>query len=125
MSYDITIINQGSVDADNIIITDYIPSALELADSSWTLSGANATRNVGMIRAGETKMFSINVRVRDNAPSGTVVNWAEISSDDGNDIDSTPDTDNTNDCHGGLTRDAVDPNSDNRTDGTGDANNNS
>ena len=81
--FDIAVINQGSVDAANVVITDYIPAALELADSSWTLSGSNATRNVGMIRAGETKTFSINLRVRDTATEGTVINYAEISSADG------------------------------------------
>ncbi len=124
VTYDITVINQGAVDANDVVITDYIPSALELADDSWTLSGSNATRNVGMIRAGEAKIFSINLRVRDNATNGTVINWAEISSDDGDDVDSTPDSNNDNDCHGGLGRDEVDPNSDDRTDGTGDANGN-
>ena len=124
VTFDITVINQGAVDANNVVITDYIPSALELADDSWTLSGSNATRNIGMVRAGEAKTFSINLRVRDNAQDGTVINWAEISSDDGDDVDSTPDNNNNNDCHGGLGRDEVDPNSDDRTNGTGDANNN-
>jgi len=124
VTYDIRVINQGAIDANNIVITDYIPSALELADDAWTLSGTNATRNVGMVRAGEAKTFSINLRVRDNAPDGAVINWAEISSDDGDDVDSTPDTNNNNDCHGGLGRNEVDPNSDDRTNGTGDANGN-
>ena len=54
------------------------------------------------------------------------MNWAEISSADGGiDVDSTPDSDNNNDCHGGLTREqGVSSSDDNRTDGTGDANNN-
>ena len=124
VTFDITVINQGAVDANNIVITDYIPSALELADDSWTLSGSNATRNIGMLRAGEAKIFSINLRVREDAQDGTVINWAEISSDDGDDVDSTPDDNNNNDCHGGLGRDEVDPNSDDRTNGTGDANGN-
>ena len=38
VTFNISVINQGGVDADDIIITDYIPAALELADDSWTLS---------------------------------------------------------------------------------------
>ena len=54
-----------------------------------------------MVRVGETKEFSINLRVRATATAGSVINWAEISSADGGvDIDSTPDSDNDNDCHG-------------------------
>ena len=125
VTFDITVINQGSVNATNVVITDYIPSALELADNAWTAAGSNATRNVGTITEGQTKMFSINLRVRDNANEGSVINWAEISAaDGGTDIDSTPDSDNNNDCHGGLPRNQVDPNSDDRTNGTGDANGN-
>ena len=53
-----------------------------------------------------------------NAANGTkIINWAEISKDDGDDIDSTPDQNINNDCHGGLPRTQVDPASDDRTNG--------
>ncbi|HRI26498.1 MAG TPA: hypothetical protein PK239_16955, partial [Chitinophagales bacterium] len=39
VSFTITIFNQGSADAYNIAITDYIPSGMVLADADWTDNG--------------------------------------------------------------------------------------
>ena len=45
--------------------------------------------------------------------TGDFVNWAEISSDDGDDIDSTPDTDQANDAQPDAPGDATDDVTDN------------
>jgi hypothetical protein len=58
--------------------------------------GTKATRTVVSITAGNSVTLPISFTVNAQA-SGTVTNYAEISSDDGNDCDSTPDSDNTND----------------------------
>ena len=117
--------NQGSVDATNVEVTDYIPANLELADTNWTLRGTNAVRTIANLPAGESVTLGLSLRVKTDATAGDTINWAEISrADGGTDIDSTPDANNDNDCHGGLGRDEVDPNSDDRLDGVGDTNNN-
>lgn len=59
-----------------------------------------------------TITFTVN-----SSAAGTVINWAEISADDGDDIDSTPDQNNDNDCHGGLPRTQIDPLLDDKTNG--------
>jgi len=38
------VFNQGTVDASNIEITDYIPTGLTLNDSNWTQSGSLAIK---------------------------------------------------------------------------------
>ena len=74
---------------------------MTLEDSSWSLSGSQATRTIASIPAGQNRTINITLKIGNNL-SGSVINWAEISSDDGDDIDSTPDSNNNNDCHGSL-----------------------
>jgi hypothetical protein len=64
---------------------------LILDDSDWTLSGADAIYNTPMnLAAAATGSVDITLRV-DGSLTGTISNWAEISSDDGDDRDSTAD----------------------------------
>jgi uncharacterized repeat protein (TIGR01451 family) len=91
--FDIFVTNQGTVDAQEITITDYIPTGLELADVNWMKSGNKATRKMFEIDAGQTKKTTIRFKITQTT-TGKIKNYAEISSDDGNDCDSTPDTTN-------------------------------
>lgn len=93
--FQIDIFNQGNIDAKSIVITDYIPTGLTLADTNWTLSGNKASRTVTNIPAGTTKTITIKFAINANAPK-TMINYAEISSDDGDDCDSIPDATNGN-----------------------------
>ncbi len=121
ISYTITVMNQGSVSADNISVTDYIPTGLNfeaLSNSAWVdnldgtataiLSVANGLLPVGGLASGTQASIDIILNVAHNAPQGmNLMNWAEISAatdDTGSpvtDTDSTPDTDQTNDTFGG------------------------
>lgn len=65
-------------------------------DSSWTQTGKQAIRTITNIGAGEQKSFTIKFKINANSPK-TVKNLAEISSDDGDDCDSTPDGNPSND----------------------------
>ena len=96
VTFDITVFNQGAVDASNIEVTDYIPTGLTLNDSAWTLSGNRATRTISSLTAGSDTTLSITFTIDADAPR-TIKNLAEISNDDGNDCDSTPDSDPSND----------------------------
>ena len=102
--FDITVFNQGFVDAFNIEVTDYLPlTGLSLNDGNWTVSGGLATYNTLLdIPSGGQETITITFTV-DDGFNGTVNNYSEISEaedefgDNPEDIDSTPDQDNTDD----------------------------
>ncbi len=103
VTYQIEVINQGSLDATDVEITDYIPTGLNLTDGTWTQSGSLATRTIpGPIAAnGGTATITITFEIDANFQGTGIDNYAEISSADNAlgqaDVDSTPDQDNTND----------------------------
>jgi len=79
--------NQGTVDANNIVVTDYIPTGLTF-DSSPALISSTATAvelDFGSIASGEVKTRSITFTI-DAWFTGDIENTAEITADDGNDI---------------------------------------
>ena len=120
-SFTITILNQGTVPATNVLITDYIPTGMELADPAWTMVGVRKAQRTlaGPIVAGSS--LSTTILLRSVQPRATAyANYAEIggASDDAGipriDIDSDPDDELTND---GTTRDdAVDNEGDDEDD---------
>ena len=121
VSFTITVMNQGSVSADNITVTDYIPNGLTfnpLSNTAWIdnlngtaetiLSVANGGLPAGGLAPNGQVTVDIILDVAHNAPQGfTLVNWAEISeATDENgglvmDSDSTPDDNQSNDTFGG------------------------
>jgi uncharacterized repeat protein (TIGR01451 family) len=124
INYRITIINQGNISADQIVVTDYIPSQFSLADADWT-NGAGNTATillnagqelpVGGLPAGASVFVDITLKASSPLPANlTITNWAEISSAVDNvgkpqvDIDSTPDNIKDNDKYD--TNDYVDGN---------------
>ncbi len=96
VTFDIEVFNQGNIDASNIEVTDYIPTGLTLAaGNGWTASGSTAVRTITSIVAGWSQLVTISFTIDANA-SNSLINYAEISADDGNDCDSTPDSINGN-----------------------------
>ncbi|MEZ5534294.1 MAG: DUF11 domain-containing protein [Thiolinea sp.] len=107
--FTLNVLNQGGVDATDIIITDYIPDGLILNDSAWT-AGTNteglaiATLNTALdIAANGGELINITFTVASGA-AGDLINTAEISDANGGkdvngdsrvDVDSTSDTTNT------------------------------
>ncbi|OYU93891.1 MAG: hypothetical protein CFE21_18540, partial [Bacteroidetes bacterium B1(2017)] len=99
--FTITVSNQGTIPANGIEITDYIPSGMTLNDLSWTAAGLNKATKIisGPISAGGSISVDINLKVNSDFEGTTLLNKAEISktSDNDNngnplvDIDSTPD----------------------------------
>ena len=106
VTYEIEITNQGTIDATNVEVTDYIPMGLNLADGAWSQSGSLATRTIaGPIAAnGGTATVTITFQIDGNFQGASIINYAEISDADNAlnlaDEDSTPDQDNTNDAGG-------------------------
>ena len=85
----------------NVLVSDYIPAGLVLNDSNWTVSGSVVTYNTALSLApGANTTITLTATI-DGTVTGAITNWAEISSDDGSDIGSTPDTDMNNDIFSG------------------------
>jgi len=120
--FKVKVFNQGTVAANNVTIVTTIPAGLELNDADWTEANGKATITLpGTIAAGDMAMVDITFTVADDAPDGYIVAIAEIMSADdaingtaGDDKDSTPDMDPTNDAGG-----EVGTATDNQTDGNG------
>ncbi len=113
VTYDIMVVNQGSLESGEVTVIDYIPSDLGFLPAInplWTTLGSNATRVIDNILPEETATVSINLIVNEAITgSGTRIrNWAEIFDDSGDDIDSTPDGTNFN--QDGETDDLADDN---------------
>ncbi len=114
VDYEIFVINQGNVPADNVELVDYIPDCFTLADNDWTDNGdGTASIMVSVANGGLTtpilpgESVAVPLTLEVGACSGTSqTNWAEIAgATDGNgnpqtDVDSTPDSDPNNDNYG-------------------------
>lgn len=101
--FNITVFNQGNVDATDIDLVDYIPAGLTLNDANWVLDGSKA-RWLGAIpslAAGAEATVSITFTLNNDVTGEVIINTAEISgakNDKGlDDIDSTPDDTKDND----------------------------
>jgi len=107
----ITVYNQGTVDATNITITDYVPAGFLLNDSDWTSVSPSEAYAVitDIIPVGGSYDVEVTMTVQAGAAGSDLVNFAEISEAEdtqGNmpdDVDSTPDTNNTDDWVDGVT----------------------
>ncbi|MBJ6611175.1 MAG: DUF11 domain-containing protein [Candidatus Thiothrix moscowensis] len=107
VKFTIEVSNQGTVDAKDVVVTDYIPTGLTLNDANWTDNAdgtATLTTAIASIPAGTSASVDIIFKVADTATAGKLTNTAEISAakdKDGNpatDKDSTPDADKGNDA---------------------------
>lgn len=109
--FDIEVRNQGTVEATDVVVTDYIPTALTLNDANWTDNGdGTATLNtaIATLAGGASTTVQITFTVKADATAGEMTNAAEISST-GNtetDKDSTPDNNPGNET--GIVDDVVD-----------------
>ena len=91
--FNIEVINEGTVNATDISIVDYLPEeGLVLVDPDWTQnSNGTATLNTpirGPIAPGRSAVVPITFLVN-HAATGTIYNWAEVTAAD---TDGTPET---------------------------------
>lgn len=104
VTYTIEVLNQGTVDAQAIVVTDYIPTGMTVdpADTKWAVSGTTASTTIASLAAGATATVDIKLIIDSKVAAGDLVNAAEISSaqDDkgatATDVDSTADTNPVN-----------------------------
>lgn len=94
--FEITVYNQGSFDASNVIVHDYIPDSLQLTDSNWTeISPQVAADTITFLGGGDSTKLQITLKIYSSF-SGNLINNAEIVSADGG-IDEDDPLSNTND----------------------------
>ncbi len=115
--FEIQLHNQGSTAVSSVMIMDYLPEGMTIADDSWTIEPSDPTqrtfyKNVNFpegLGAGEVHLDYITVIIEEAVKPGFVINYAEIGqvidmngvNVSGLDVDSTPDKDMLNDL-GGL-----------------------
>ncbi|MBK8390168.1 MAG: DUF11 domain-containing protein [Saprospiraceae bacterium] len=92
ITYTLTIINQGNVNATNIAISDFIPTGLTLNDLYWTAAGNVATLNTPIASLSAMSQTTVDITFTiNNQATGSIINTAEISSAiGGTDTDSNP-----------------------------------
>jgi len=79
VTFKIEVHNQGTIDATDINVVNYIPNGLSLADADWSPSGDDATITIPSLLAGEMTMVEITL-VIDQDARDQIVNRAEIHS---------------------------------------------
>jgi len=80
--FTITVINQGTLDAKNVQVTDYIPAGLTLHDPGWRSSGNKATLRtpIAIIPTGSSKSIDIAFKIDESLHSTKILNIASIVS---------------------------------------------
>lgn len=95
VTFTITVCNQGSLDAANIEITDNIPAGLTLsgADANgWSGAAAGPiTNTISSLPVGMCASTDVVMTIDPSFAGGDLINFAQITADNGDDIDSDPD----------------------------------
>ena len=116
VTFEICVINQGSLNASNVEVTDYTPTGLTFDSSpDFTVSGTDYVAIIPSVIAGATECVNITYQIDSSFMGNSIINDSEITADDGDDIDSTPGDDgtpedtvgdgNTSDTNGGDDQD--------------------
>ena len=83
VTYDLTVYNQGTLDAFNIQLSDYTPTGLTLSDANW-VAGAGTQVNlvtpIGFLGAGQSTVVTISYTVDADFMETSITNNAEIES---------------------------------------------
>jgi len=107
IEYTITVCNQGTLDANFFEVTDHIPAGMSLSTTAGTNAGwvggptGPVTYTSNSLLAAQDPdaclAISITLTIDANFMGTSLVNNAEISADDGDDVDSDPDVYDTPD----------------------------
>ncbi|MDO8648989.1 MAG: hypothetical protein Q7R81_04375 [Candidatus Peregrinibacteria bacterium] len=85
ISYTVNVTNSGPATAQNVVVTDAIPSGLTYnsgsSDASCYLNGSNITCNIGALTSGQSKSLTIafNTAAQTNCSQTTVQNTATVT----------------------------------------------
>ncbi|MCB0096187.1 MAG: DUF11 domain-containing protein, partial [Caldilineaceae bacterium] len=106
--FTIELFNQGTSPASSITLVDRYPVGFSLSpnEANWTDQGGTTATYAwtGTLMPGQS--VSVDIILRAGATLGTMQNYTEIQSDDGNDVDSQPESDE-NDNNGDALLDDV------------------
>ncbi|MEZ4984507.1 MAG: SdrD B-like domain-containing protein [Saprospiraceae bacterium] len=95
VAFDITVTNEGSQVASNVVVTDRIPAGLTITGFNALTSGAinngNGTFTIPSLAINQSKTFRVITQIDATFQGTSLTNVAEITTDDGDDTDSTPD----------------------------------
>ncbi len=81
VNFSVTAYNQGSVDAQDVNVTAYIPAGMVLDDAGWVALGGNqAMRSAGDIPAGTSKTLALRLKINDSFQGTSLTLPAEITS---------------------------------------------
>jgi uncharacterized repeat protein (TIGR01451 family) len=96
VTYTITVTNEGSLNAANIEVTDRPETGLSYAGSNLpagvTYNG-NDQFTIAALAQGASISFEVSYQIGATFQGTSLTNVAEITEDDGDDVDSTPDND--------------------------------
>ena len=90
VTYIIEVFNQGTLDANNVEVTDYIPSGMSFVSSPDFSATAPHTATIASLSAGGNSSLEITLQIDNNFMGDALINNAEITADDGDDSDSVP-----------------------------------
>lgn len=84
VTFVITVYNQGSLDATNVVVSDIPPTQMVIEDTDWT----NGTITINEIAAGDSANVEVDLRIMAGYMGRSLINSAEvISADNAGDID--------------------------------------
>ena len=93
VTFTITVTNQWDITANTFEITDHIPTGLTLQDVDWTDAWNNKAEYIVTTPLVAWASIDVDITVLVWEVTGELINVAEISADDGDDIDSDPSND--------------------------------
>ena len=88
ITYKLVVTNTGPMQAENVVVTDYLPTSVSYVNSTISVPGVcldttTLTCNVGHMHPGDVVTVTVRVRLDPNVPLDTVVkNDASVFSDD-------------------------------------------
>ncbi len=103
VSFNITVTNEGELTANNIIVTDNSPADLifqSMTADANLIDNGNETFSVLSLPPNSSQVIEVNYQVNSSYTGASLTNIALITSDDGNDLDSDPASDETVDEDG-------------------------
>jgi uncharacterized repeat protein (TIGR01451 family) len=92
-TFRLAVTNQSDVDATGVVVEDTLPASFSgpytfNPNAGVSEAGGLVTWNVGSLNAGQTKQLDITGTL---SQVGTLTNWAQVTDQDQEDVDSVPD----------------------------------
>ncbi len=101
VTFDITVYNQGTITATDVVLHEYVPSAMTIVDSDW----ATNQYTIDEITAGDSVTVEVTLQISEDYMGGALVNNVEIISAD-NELDLPDEDGDLNDVQGSVDDDS-------------------